>query len=78
VRLEAAMADYIAYLEAQSASRGKPARWAYIAGKIAATAILPNFGRWLLAELSNAPAAVRDWHKRITKERPLRPIELLK
>jgi len=36
VRLEAAMADYIAHLEAQSARRGKPARWAYIAGKIAA------------------------------------------
>jgi integrase len=68
VTLEAAIADYIAHLEKQAAKRGKPARWAYVARKIADKVILPKLGRWSLADLSNAPAVVRDWHIEITEE----------
>ena len=68
VTLEVAIAGYIAHLEKQAAKRGKPARWAYIAQKIANKVILPKLGRWSLADLSNAPAVVRDWHIEITEE----------
>ena len=68
VTLQAAIADYVAHLEKQAAKRGKPARWAYVAQKIADKVILPKLGRWSLADLSNAPAVVRDWHIEITEE----------
>jgi integrase len=69
VTLDAAIADYVAHLEKQATKRGKPARWAYVAQKIADKVILPKLGRWSLADLSNAPAVVRDWHIEITEER---------
>src|SRR5258708_14680813 len=68
VTLQAAIADYVAHLEKQAAKPGKPARWAYVAQKIADKVILPKLGRWSLADLSNAPAVVRDWHIEITEE----------
>ena len=29
--------------------------------------MLPEFGKWPLADLSHAPTVVRDWHAKVTK-----------
>jgi integrase len=68
VTVEKAFAEYLKHLEKQAAKRGKPPRWAYVAGKIASKVIVPKLGKWSLADLSNAPAVVRDWHVDITEE----------
>jgi integrase len=68
VTLETALADYLEYLKAKAERAGKAPRWFYNASKLAASIILPQFGKWSLVELANSPAAVRDWHAETTKK----------
>ena len=69
VRLEAAFTDYHKHLEHKATSKGKAAKWAYNAQSIANTVLLPEFGRFPLADLTHSPALVRDWHLKVTKQR---------
>ncbi len=64
ITLEAACADYIASLEA----RGKRPR---VVASLIRNHLLPSFGRWTLAELSDAPALLRDHHLKISKRTPV-------
>ena len=68
VTLTAALDDYLDHLRKQSKDKGKEATWARIATSYARCHLIPTFGNWTLAELSDAPAAVRDWHRSITRE----------
>jgi integrase len=67
VKFETAFAEYLKYLEAKAARAGKPARWAVNVRKLGRL-LLPEFGRWPLADLSNSPAVIRDWHVKVTAE----------
>jgi integrase len=69
VKFESAMVEYLAHLRAQSAKRGKPARWAYAVESINRVHLQPRWGGWTLAEMSDSPAAIRDWHIKVTRER---------
>jgi integrase len=66
VKVETSLAEYIAYLERQSATKGKPATWAKLARHIVKKHIAPRFGAWSLAEIAVHPGAVADWHRDIT------------
>jgi integrase len=68
VRFDAALDEYLKFLRAKSARKGKPARHALNVEKLRRQFLSPEFGRWPLADLSNSPEAVRDWHEKITKE----------
>ncbi|MGD0023612.1 MAG: tyrosine-type recombinase/integrase [Xanthobacteraceae bacterium] len=68
VRLDAAMAEYIEHLREQSKRRGKPPAWAAIVASLARLHLLPAFGQFTLAELSDNPALVRDFHRDVTRE----------
>jgi integrase len=65
ITLEAATADYIASLEA----RGKKS--ARFVASLMRIHLLPDFGRFTLAELSDAPALMRDHHLKISKHKPV-------
>jgi integrase len=67
VKFETAFSEYLKYLETKAARAGKPARWAVNVRKLGRL-LLPEFGRWPLADLSNSPAVIRDWHVKITGE----------
>ena len=64
ITLEAACADYIESLKA----RGKRTR---VVSSLIRNHLLPQFGRWSLAELSDAPALLRDHHLKISKRTPV-------
>jgi integrase len=64
----AAMDEYISHLERQSERRGKPARWAGKVRSLSRLYLIPYWGKWPLAEMSGSPAAVRDWHAKVTKD----------
>lgn len=66
VKVETSLAEYLAYLERQSTTKGKPARWALNVRHIAKKHILPRWGQWSLAEIAVHPGAVADWHRDIT------------
>jgi hypothetical protein len=68
VKFAEAFEEYIAAAEAKAEAKGKPARWAKNARLIGSSLLLPEFGRWPLSDLSAAPAVVRDFHKRITRD----------
>jgi integrase len=63
-----AMTEYLSHLERQSARRGKPARWAKNVRSLSRLYLIPQWGKWPLAEMSGSPAAVRDWHAKVTKD----------
>jgi integrase len=67
VKFSEAFAEYLSHLEAKAANKGKPPRWH---GRVVSlgNVLLPEFGKWPLADLSHSPAAVRDFHARMTKE----------
>ena len=69
--VQAAIAEYIEHLEAQAAKRGKKATWARLARTLTAKHLLPEFGNWSLAELSAAPALVKDWHAKVSRTSPV-------
>ena len=65
ITLEAATADYIASLEA----RGKKS--ARFVASLMRIHLLPDFGRFTLAELSDTPTLMRDHHLKISKRKPV-------
>ena len=58
----------IAFLKARSQRKGKSATWAKNVESTVRNHILPAFGNWSLAELSATPAAVVQWHDKITEK----------
>lgn len=68
VKFEAAFTDYLDHLQRKADKAGKPARWRTNVEHIGRTILLPEFGKWSLAELSNSPAVVARFHRRVTKE----------
>jgi integrase len=69
VKFEPAFTDYCAHLEAKAKRKGKPPRWLVNVQSIGNTILLPEYGKWPLADLSAAPGVVRDFHKKVTKDR---------
>jgi integrase len=76
VRLGGALDDYIKFLRSQSARGGrgakpgappKPARHAVNVENLRSL-YLGEFEKWPLADLSNNPAIVKEWHERTTRE----------
>jgi len=65
ITLDAAIADYVDSLK----KRGKKSAQR-VAG-LCRIHLLPAFGKWTLAELSASPAAVRDWHAKISRDAPV-------
>jgi len=63
-----AMDEYLAHLVRQSERRGKPARWAKNVRSLSRLYLIPQWGKWPLAEMSGSPGAVRDWHIQVTKD----------
>jgi integrase len=68
IRFDAAMADYIRYLEEKATRAGKPPVWSKVVATVARKHLLPAFGKFSLAELSQSPALVRQFHERVSKE----------
>lgn len=67
VKLGEAFEDYCLYLEAKAASRGKPPRWAKNVRHLGKQIILPKWANWALAEMSERPDAIADWHAEAVK-----------
>jgi integrase len=68
IKFEAAIADYITYLEEKATRAGKPPTWSKLVRTVANRHLLPAFGSWSLIEMSGAPATIREFHERLTKE----------
>jgi hypothetical protein len=66
--LKEALDDYLEHLREQSRRKGKEPLWARNATSFIRRHLIPAFGNWSLAELSNAPAAVRDFHRDVTRD----------
>ncbi len=63
VKFADAFAEYLDYLERKADGKGKAARWAKNVKQLGAQLLLPRWGNWTLAEMSERPDAVADWHK---------------
>jgi integrase len=68
VTFETAFTAYLVHLKAKAEKRGKPPRWHDNVKRLGDKIILPKFGQWTLIELANAPDAVDDWHRKVTKD----------
>ena len=64
-----AFADYLLYLKEKAEDAGKPARWMEKVARLGNALILPEWGNWSLAEMSERRGEVADWHKEISKGR---------
>jgi integrase len=62
-----ALDKYLDYLRRQSERRGKPPRWANNVERYAKTLLRPQWEKWPLADMAANPAAVADWHRKITE-----------
>jgi integrase len=67
-KFEVAFAAYLDHLKAKAEKNKKPPRWHDNVKKLGDKIILPEFGKWTLIDMSNNPAAVSDWHARITRK----------
>ena len=67
VKLGEAFEDYCLYLEALAAKRGKPPRWAKNVRYLGNQIILTDWKNWSLAEMSERPDAIADWHAKQVK-----------
>jgi integrase len=67
VRLGAALDDYLKFLKAKAGRRGKPPRHAVNVENLRSL-YFGEFEKWPLADLSDNPTIVKEWHERITKE----------
>ena len=61
---------YVEHLKRQSADRSKPALWARNVEKLGRLYLLPEWGKWSLAEMSNSPDAIETWHKKLSSSAP--------
>ena len=66
ITLEQATTEYIESLKARGKKSARHVR------SLTSIHLLPEFGRFTLAELSDAPALVRDHHLKISKRSPSR------
>lgn len=62
-----AFADYLDYLEAKAAKKGKPARWRRNVKQLGDQLLLQQWENWSLIDMAKAPGVMIDWHARITK-----------
>ncbi len=53
---------YLQYLERQAKEAGKPPRWADKVRSLGKLYMLPKWKNWSLAEMSERPDAIADWH----------------
>jgi hypothetical protein len=60
---------YVEHLKRQSADRGKKPLWADNVVKLGRI-LLPEFGKWSLAEMSNSPDAIEAWHRKLSSRAP--------
>lgn len=65
-KFEEAFHSYVLHLRQQSAEKGKTPLWANIVQGKGDKYLLPKWRKWTLAELSNSPQQVADWHAEIT------------
>jgi integrase len=68
VRFAEALERYVLHLRKKAADKGKTDTWAKLVTGKGAKHLLPEWGRWTLAEMSNSPDAVADFHARLTIE----------
>ncbi len=68
VKFEVAFASYLDYLEAKAEAKGKPARWAKNVRQLGNQLLLPKWSGWTLADMSERPDAVADWHEAAAKQ----------
>ncbi len=68
VKFDAAFESYVEYLESKAKAKGKPARWAYNVRRLGAQLLLPRWSGWTLAEMSERPELVEEWHKAAAKQ----------
>jgi integrase len=68
IKFEAAFESYVEYLESKAKAKGKPARWAYNVRRLGAQLLLPRWSGWTLAEMSERPELVEEWHKAAAKQ----------
>jgi integrase len=68
VKFEAAFKDYLVHLERKAAKAGKPPRWKRNVEKMGNSLLLPEFGKWPLADLSATPAVIADFHRKVSKQ----------
>lgn len=62
-----ALDDYLKFLRAKSAKKGKPARHAANVEKLRRQ-FFGEWEKWPLSDLANNPLMVREWHERVTRE----------
>jgi len=65
-----AYSAYVEYLRRQSERRGKQPTWARNVEKLGRLYLLPEFGKWSLAEMSASPAVIADWHRKLSERAP--------
>ena len=68
VSFDDALARYLDHLKELATNRGKPARWAKNVEQLARQCLRPQWSGWPLADIGHDPAAVRDWHLKMTKD----------
>jgi integrase len=68
VKFADAFKTYLVHLERKATKAGKPARWKYNVEAIGDALLLPEFGKWPLADMSAAPAVIADFHRKVTKD----------
>jgi integrase len=62
--------NYLEHLKAVSEAKGKPPRWWANACKLYESRIKPQWEGWTLAEMVANPAALKAWHKKLSKTVP--------
>jgi hypothetical protein len=67
VKFADAFEDYCGYLERKAASKGKAPRWAKNVRQLGAQLLLLKWATWTLAEMSERPDAIADWHRDAVK-----------
>jgi integrase len=67
LKFKDAFAAYLLYLTKRATERGKPDRWRKTVEGFGKQLLLPKWEKWSLAEMSQAPGVVADWHGEITE-----------
>ena len=67
VKFADAFNEYVDYLERKAAANGKPPRWAKNVRALGKQLMLPKWSGWTLADMSERPDAIEDWHRDVVK-----------
>jgi hypothetical protein len=68
-KFEDAFADYLVYLREQAEDASRPPRWMQRVARLGNSLILPKWGKWTLAEMSERRAEVKEWYGKVNKGR---------